>query len=113
MAQRAVHIRDKKPSLSVSSCTLIHRKGIYLLAGSGKLALLKQQTGILEVGDEFRILTAPSLSQGVFMILGDSLLLSMPREVSCMDARTLEKPVALIRLGSVSPRKLCGGGCCV
>lgn len=77
------------------------------------MALLKQQTGILEVGDEFHILTSPSLSQGLFVILGDSLLLSMLREASCMDARTLEKPVALIWLGSVSPRKLCGGGCCV
>lgn len=112
MAQRAVRIRDKKPFLSMSSCTLIHTKGTYVLFGSGKLPLLKHQTWIFEVADEFLIPTSPSLSQGLFVILDDSLLLSMLRgEVSCMAARMLEKPVALIwLLGSVSPYKPCGGG---
>lgn len=52
-------------------------KGIYVLSGSGKRALLMHQTGILEVGDEFLILTSPSSSQGLFVILRDSLLRSM------------------------------------
>lgn len=82
-----------------------------MLFGSGKLPLLKHQTRILEVGDEFLIPAPRSLSQGLFAILGDPLLLSTLREVSWMAARTLEKLVALIwLLGSVSPCKPCHGG---
>lgn len=38
---------------SLSCCTLIHLKGIYMLLERGKLALLRHETGILAAGDEF------------------------------------------------------------
>lgn len=41
-----------------------------MLFGSGKLPLLKHQTGILEVGDEFLIPTPPQLLPGALCDFG-------------------------------------------
>lgn len=62
MGQQVVHIREEKPSFSMSSGTLVHTKGISVLFGSGKFHLLKHQNGILEVRDEFLLLIYPRTS---------------------------------------------------
>lgn len=106
VAQRFVQIRHKKPSLSINSY-----KGPLCAVWEWKIAFIKASDWDLR-GDEF--LTSSSLSQGLFVILGHSLLLSMLQVVSCMAAHTLEKPVALTwLLGSVSPGKPCGVCVCV